>query len=87
MAELDRGSENLLHQTIHLSCTVSSLSNGMKCCTVQIECKAGCGYLLQAFGEEAEILYEKALMFKGILESPKASKSLLLSIVPGFITE
>ena len=68
MAELDRERESPLHAIIRLSCAMSFLRNGIRSCSVQVECKAGCGYLVEAFGEEAEILRQKANAIQSMLK-------------------
>jgi len=79
IGELDKEGESPLHGLIRLSCAMTFLTNGIKCCTVQIQCEAGCGYLVEAFGEEAEILREKAITIQRILEekAPEGSKLIL----------
>ena len=62
--ELDRED---LHRSIEVSYVTESLSNGIKRCSVQVECKAGCGYLVEAFGEEADMLREKAAAIQNML--------------------
>jgi hypothetical protein len=89
MEELDRAGESALHGVIELSCATALLSNGIKSCAVQIECKAGCGYLIQAFGEEADTLQEKALAIQNFLKeadnngSSKSPSERLMSLFPG----
>jgi len=68
ISELDKEGESLLHGIIRLSCAMAFLTNGVKSCTVQVECKAGCGYMVEAFGEEAETLRRKAIAIQSILE-------------------
>ena len=74
-AELERGNESPLHAIIRLSCSIAFLTNGIKCCSVQVQCKAGCGYLVEAFGEEAEMLRQKAISIQSILEKPASEGS------------
>lgn len=89
MAELERDDASLLHKAIEVSCKAELLANGIKRCTVQIECKAGCGYLVQDFGEEADMLQEKAAAIKSLLRegvqhySPKSLFEALQSLFPG----
>ena len=71
-AELDRKEgESPLHRTINLSCRTTSMANGIKWCAVQVECKAGCGYLVEAYGDEAEKLHLKATAIQRMLEEDK----------------
>lgn len=73
--ELDRAGESPLHGAIHVSCKAAFLRNGIKHCSVQIECEAGCGYLVEAFGEEADLLQEKAIATQNLLhEGSKSSR-------------
>lgn len=67
MAEHDRMGETPLHGVIRLSYSTAFLANGIKRCSVQVECKAGCGYLIQAVGEEADRLQEKAIAMQNVL--------------------
>lgn len=55
------------HGEITLSCSTYLMSNGIKCCNVQVECNSGCGHLIVAFNEEAELLDHLALVIKGML--------------------
>lgn len=89
MTELDRLGETQLHGTIHLSCEAAFLTNGVKRCSVQLECKAGCGYLIQAFGEEADILQQKANVIQSVLceGTHKGSPKLLLEDLLSFFPE
>ena len=73
--ERDKESESELHGIIRLSCAMTFLTNGVKCCTVQVECKAGCGYLVEAFGEEAERLRQMAIALQSTLEEKVPLKS------------
>jgi hypothetical protein len=85
MAELDRTDESSLHGAFHVSIRNSAAQNGVKRCSVQIECEAGCGYLIQAFGEEADMLQEKAIVLQRLLQSGQDIKSFsyaLLSLFP-----
>lgn len=88
MTELDRIDESPLHGAIHLSCSTVILANGMRRCSVQLECKAGCGYMIQAVGEEADTLQQKAVAIQCILSegvqeaSSKSTLKDLLSIFP-----
>lgn len=61
LEEITLAEDNPGHGAIHISCEVKCLSNGIKHCSAQIECGAGCGWLVQAFGEEAELLEQKAI--------------------------
>ena len=69
MAELDRLGETPLHGAIHLSYTTAALSNGIRQCSVQLECKAGCGYLIQAVGEEADTLEQTTATIQALLNN------------------
>lgn len=66
--ELDRIGSDSLHRVIHISTKLRSLQNGMKHCSVQVECKAGCGWLVESYGREAEILKAKADVIKKMIE-------------------
>ena len=91
MAELDRIGETPLHGAIRLSHSTAFLANGIKRCSVQIECKAGCGYLIQAVGEEADMLQEKAIAVQSLLRegiqknSPISLLKDLILVFPGFV--
>jgi hypothetical protein len=92
MAELDRRDETPLHGAIRLSYSTAFLANGIKRCSVQVECKAGCGYLIQAVGEEADMLQEKAMAIQSLLREgiQKTSISLfedLFLVLPGFMSD
>lgn len=70
MQELDRADGacgNPQHGTIHISCEAAYMKNGIKHCSVQIECEAGCGWLVQAFGDEAEELEQKVNTIQRLL--------------------
>jgi hypothetical protein len=77
MTEIDREGENPLHKTISISFRTLLMDNGMKQCSVQVECKAGCGYLIEAFGEEAEVLEHNAVLFKNILANGEADPDVI----------
>lgn len=94
MTELDRVGETPLHGAIHLSCATAFLPNGIKRCSVQLECEAGCGYMIQVDGEAADTLQQKAVAIQGMLSSGEfqkaSSKSILedlLSVFPGFLSD
>lgn len=88
--ELDRADGacgNPKHGTIHVSCEAAHMKNGIKHCSVQIECEAGCGWLVQAFGDEAEELEQKAntiqrLLYCGIEGASMPLCQILLSCFP-----
>ena len=92
MEELDRAGDRLQHGLIHISSTTSFLTNGIKHCSVQVECEAGCGWLVQVYGEEAEVLEQKAIaiqrhMHSGAEEISKSAVEILSTFFPGFISE
>ena len=93
MAELDRIGETPLHGAIRASYSTAFLANGIKRCSVQVECKAGCGYLIQAVGEEADMLQEKAMAIQSLLRegiqktSPVSLLQDLLLVFPGFTND
>ena len=91
MTELDRLGETPLHGAIHLSYKDATLPNGIRRCSVQLECKAGCGYLIQAVGEEADILHQKTTTIQALLAGACLSqKSLLedlLLLFPDFVSK
>ena len=69
MAELAKEVESPLHGIINLSSSITFLANRIKCCAVQVECKAGCDYLVKAFGDEAELLQKEAMAIQSIIEN------------------
>ena len=92
MKELDRDGNGLLHGHVHISHTISFLRNGVKQCSVQVECEAGCGWLVQANGEEADVLEQKVIAIKRHLqregeETSKSAVEILSTFIPGFLNE
>lgn len=91
MVELERAGDSLQHGVVHISSTTSFMTNGIKQCSVQVECEAGCGWLVQAFGEEADELQQKAIAIQGHLHrGAEGTSNYALEIVstffPGIVT-
>jgi hypothetical protein len=93
IGELERAENSPLHGVLHISFTAAVLKNGIKQCSVQVECQAGCGYLIQAFGEEADRLHEKAIAVQSLINGevegyPSTSlPNALRTIFPGIAAE
>jgi hypothetical protein len=68
--ELSKLGDSPLHGEITLACSFYVMPNGIKCCNVQVLCSSGCGHLIVALDDEAELLNRLALVIKGILERP-----------------
>jgi hypothetical protein len=90
--ELVKAEENLQHGAIYVSYNDKSLPNGIKHCTVQIECNAGCGWLIEAFEGEAEALEQKAIAIQKRLqglgiETLTPLPDILLAVFPEFVIE
>ena len=79
IVELDKSVEKPMHKTILVS-IANSVQNGIRRCSVQIECKAGCGYLIYAFNEEADLLQEKAETLKILLATQVDLQILILAL-------
>ncbi len=90
--ELVNAEGNSQHAAIHISYDGKYLPNGIKHCTVQIECKAGCGWLIEAYEGETEALEQKAIAIHKRLQG-LASEALtplpdiLLAVFPEFVIE
>lgn len=83
---------NPQHGTIHISCEAAFMRNGIKYCSVQIECEAGCGWLVQAFGDEAVELEHKINTIQRLLDCdiegvPMPLCQILLSCFPRLTIE
>jgi hypothetical protein len=74
-AELAKEAESSSHKTMKLSVRKTCMSNGIWRCSVQVECLAGCGYLVEAFGDDADILLQRAVAIQNKLNE-KAQKDL-----------
>ena len=76
-----------LHEKARISWDLSSLPNGIKRCTVQVECEAGCGWKVDSYGSEAELLSAKAEAIEKILQKDKLSRirpsEILDALFPG----
>lgn len=68
--ELSKLGESPLHGEIALACSLYVMPNGIRCCNVQVLCGSGCGHLIAALDDEAELLNRLALVIKGLLERP-----------------
>ena len=92
LEELTLAEDNSRHGTIHISCEVKCLSNGIKRCSAQIECGAGCGWLVEADGGQADVLQQKAIAIQSMLhgpveEAPMSLSEILLAVIPEFLIE
>jgi hypothetical protein len=91
MWENQRSEDKSQHGAIHVSCVAKNLQNGLKHCVVQVECKAGCGYLIQALEEEADSLQERATAIQRMLnrevQAPKSLSDILYEVFPEFLIE
>lgn len=89
--EHQRAEENGRHGTIHISWITRLLRNGIAQCSVQIECEAGCGWLVEEQGDHAIELIEKAAIIHKIINSSvqgqMALAKILSSAFPEFIVE
>ena len=63
------------HALIRISCSTKILSNGLRYCAVQVQCPVGCGWLIETYGNEAELLEEKATLIQKMLGSPTRTLS------------
>ena len=61
------------HALISITISVGYIANGMRHCSVNVECGAGCGWLIQTFGSEAEELEHKARMAQEVLSDSNNS--------------
>ena len=91
LRELEKTRDDSKHGTLQLSCICKYLSNGVKYSCIQIECEACCGWLIEAYGREAEALEQKALAIRRmiqIIDTVQHSLSdILLTIFPEFVIE
>lgn len=90
--ELVNAEGNSQHGVIRISYDSKYLPNGIKHCTVQIECIAGCGWLIEAYEEEAETLEQKAITIHRRLEGLATEaltplRDILLAVFPEFVIE
>ena len=90
--ELARTEGNTQHGTINISYDEKCLSNGIKHCSVQIECGAGCGWLIEACECEAEVLGQKASAIQGMVqgsgkENIRTLPEILLTVFPEFVLQ
>jgi hypothetical protein len=58
------------HATIRISISTSRASNGIRHCSVNVECGAGCGWLIETYGNEAEALENHAKAIQTKLSDP-----------------
>lgn len=65
--EFKRAEESKLHKVLRVRLSMTKSSNGLDVCSVQVECRAGCGHLIRAFGEEASDLRRHAIMLEPTL--------------------
>jgi hypothetical protein len=73
--EIDNSKCDVGHLSIQLSCASKSLPNGVKRFSVQLECKAGCGCLIETYGIEAEKLEEKVRKIQTMLGDESSDHS------------
>ena len=66
--ELKRKERDPRHVLLQVSWTCRCLPNGIKCCSVQLRCAAGCGWLIDSYGHEAGLLETKAVAIHTLLE-------------------
>lgn len=83
--ELGKTEEEPLHGAFQISSKKKTLPNGIKHCYVRIDCQADCGWLVEAYGPEAEELERKAISINNILHArsgkPFKSISELLEVL------
>ncbi len=92
LEELTLAEDNSRHGTIHISCEVKCLSNGIKHCSAQIECGLGCGWLIEADGGQADELQQKAIAIQSMQHgqgeaAPMSLSEILLVVFPEFLIE
>jgi hypothetical protein len=68
--ECERCESQSEHALIRLAISSSYLSNGLRHCSVNVECGAGCGWFIETFGGEAEELEQKARAAQAIMSDP-----------------
>lgn len=90
--ELAKTEGNTQHGTINISYDAKCLPNGIEHCSVQVECGAGCGWLIEACEGEAEALKQKAIGIKGLVqgsakEDLKSLREILLTVFPEFVLQ
>ena len=66
--EIEKKPESSLHGILRITKGFAISSNGLRHCRVQLECGAGCGYLVEAYGDEADLLDRIATSCKCILD-------------------
>ena len=64
------------HARIRISISTSRATNGMRYCSVNLECGAGCGWLIETYGNEAATLENQARAIQTRLSDPTDSISL-----------
>ena len=57
-----------------ISVQIGYLKNGVRHCSVQIACNDGAGYGVEAFGDEAEVLYVVAKNYSTAVKIPCSVK-------------
>lgn len=88
LEELERKGSNPLHELTDISCTLQSLPNGIKHCSVQIQCKSGFGWLVESYGQEAHLLRTRAKVIHNMLtDGPMTSPELIGLLFPEIDTQ
>lgn len=88
--ELAKAENNSQHNRIRISYDIKNLRNGITCCSVQIQCSAGCGWLIEACDMEAEALRRNASAVQSLLQDKTKDAStplaeILLTVFPEFM--
>lgn len=90
LEELASAESNPQHSRICISNCGKDLPNGMKHYTAQIECNAGCGWLIQASDEESEALALNVIALQNMLtgtnyEAQHSLTEIMLTLFPEYI--
>jgi hypothetical protein len=64
------------HSLIRISIAASYVPNGLRYCSVNVECGAGCGWLIEMYGSEAEALEHEARAFQVLLDDSNRALSI-----------
>ena len=91
LEEEQRAKDNPQHLILHVSSASRYLQNGLRHLSVQLECEACCGWLIEAIGVEADALQQKVALIQKMLQlsdnDQKPISEILLTIFPEFIIE
>jgi len=85
--ELVKSQTNSMHSAIHISRKDKILSNGIEYSCVQIQCQASCGWLIEAIGEDANLLKNRVTLVQEMLrenerETPDRLSKIICAIFP-----